>query len=64
MADQERRQLKGNANMDAQCGRCIFRHRNVPGASVEDIDEDRVSANEVAEGMHIRLFLFLSEVEV
>ena len=35
------------------CGRCVFLHRNVPGVAVEAMDADRVSANELAEGMHI-----------
>ena len=35
------------------CGRCIFRHRRIPGASVEDLDSGLISGNEVAEGMHI-----------
>ena len=34
------------------CGRCIFRHRRIPGASVEDVDSGLISGNEVAEGMH------------
>ena len=34
------------------CGRCIFRHRRIPGASVEDVDDGLISGNEVAEGMH------------
>ena len=34
------------------CGRSIFQHRDVPGVTIADIDMDRVSANEVAEGMH------------
>ena len=44
------------------CGRCIFRHRIVTGVTVAEMDADRVSANEVGEGMHILYFRFFQRL--
>ena len=44
------------------CGRCIFRHRIVGGITVDDVDAGRVSANEVAEGMHAIYFRFFQRL--
>ena len=40
------------------CGRCIFQHRTIPGLSIDDMDSGEVSANEVAESMHILFFRY------
>ena len=44
------------------CGRCIFMHADVPGATLADIDNDRVNANEVSEGMHALWFRFFERL--
>ena len=37
-------------------------HADVPGATLADIDNDRVNANEVSEGMHALWFRFFERL--